>query len=277
MLTTFIIVCLIGIIISLSWMGYKNTKDVVINQLTIPEPGGKKGGVSLRVLHLSDLHLEHLSLSPEELYRYVKRLPVDLIAITGDFLDRKRTLKKLKPYLQVLGNLQPTYGAYAVFGNHDYILKSSDFTKLKELLEECGFQTLRNEHLTIDVHGKKVNIIGIDDYRTGHSDLDKAYRNVPVGYNLVLTHDPNIILEMDDYPCDFLLAGHFHSGQICWPEPYQLIKMPTMGRLPKLNMIKGLHRFAGKTFYISEGLGQTGLNIRFGSRPEITFHQIFLA
>ena len=276
MITTFI-VFLIGIIIFLSWLGYKNTKDVVINYLTIPEPYGKKEGVSLRVLHLSDLHLEHLSLSPEELYRYVKQLPVDLIAITGDFLDRKRTLKKLKTYLKVLGDLLPTYGAYAVFGNHDYVLNSNDFTKLKELLEECGFQTLRNEHLTIDVQGQKVNIIGIDDYRTRHSNLNQAYRNVSDGYNLVLTHDPNIILEMDDYPCDFLLAGHFHGGQICWPEPYQLIKMPTMGRLPKLNMIKGLHQFAGKTFYISEGLGQTGLNMRFGSRPEITLHQIFLA
>ncbi|MCY8451114.1 metallophosphoesterase, partial [Bacillus spizizenii] len=29
-----------------------------------------------------------------------------------------------------------------------------------------------------------------------------------------------------------------------------------------------------KPFYISEGLGQTGVNIRVGSRPEVTFHQI---
>lgn len=273
---TIIIVCLIAIITYLLLKGYKNTKDVVINYLSVPDDSEKQTGASLRILHLSDLHLEHMSLTPDELFQYVKDMPVDLIAITGDFLDRKTTLPKLKPYLQVLTKLKPTYGAYAVFGNHDYVLKNNDFTQLKEILINCGFQTLQNDHVTIHVRGQNVNIIGIDDYRTGHSDLEKSYRHVPDGYHLVLTHDPNIILEMDDYPFNFLLAGHFHGGQICWPKPYQLIKMPTMGPLPRMNIIKGFHQFAGKTFYINEGLGQTGLNIRFGSRPEITFHQIYL-
>lgn len=33
----------------------------------------------------------------------------------------------------------------------------------------------------------------------------------------------------------------------------------------------------GKPFYINEGLGQTGVNIRIGSRPEITLHELSLA
>jgi uncharacterized protein len=37
-----------------------------------------------------------------------------------------------------------------------------------------------------------------------------------------------------------------------------------------------LHKHGGKPFYISEGLGQTGVNIRFGSRPEITLHHLTL-
>jgi hypothetical protein len=32
----------------------------------------------------------------------------------------------------------------------------------------------------------------------------------------------------------------------------------------------------GKPFYISEGLGQTGVNIRVGSRPEITLPELTL-
>jgi uncharacterized protein len=87
----------------------------------------------------------------------------------------------------------------------------------------------------------------------------------------VLTHDPNIVLHMEDYPFDYLLAGHFHGGQIRYPKAYHLVKM---GKLPRLNMIKGLHSHNNSPFYISEGLGQTGVNIRVGSRPEITFHDI---
>ena len=49
-----------------------------------------------------------------------------------------------------------------------------------------------------------------------------------------------------------------------------------MGKLPRMNMIKGLHMYDGKPFYINEGLGQTGVNIRVGSRPEITIHELTL-
>lgn len=47
-----------------------------------------------------------------------------------------------------------------------------------------------------------------------------------------------------------------------------------MGELARKKIIKGLHYYKGKPFYISEGLVQTGVNIRIGSRPEITFHNI---
>jgi len=41
-----------------------------------------------------------------------------------------------------------------------------------------------------------------------------------------------------------------------------------MGKLIQMNMVKGLHDYQGRPFYISEGLGQTGINIRVGSRPD---------
>lgn len=43
-----------------------------------------------------------------------------------------------------------------------------------------------------------------------------------------------------------------------------------------MNMVKGLHYHDGRPFYISEGLGQTGVNIRVVSRPEITYHGLQL-
>jgi predicted MPP superfamily phosphohydrolase len=160
---------------------------------------------------------------------------------------------------------------YAVFGNHDYVLKGKNFHRLKKTLEENGCKTLQNENLTIEVKDKKLNIIGIDDYSTKRSNLLHSYRGLQDGYNLVLTHDPNIVLEMKDFHFNYLLSGHFHGGQIHWPKPYHLIKM---GKLVRMKMVKGLHYHNGKPFYISEGLGQTGINIRIGSRPEITLHQI---
>ncbi|WP_246941923.1 metallophosphoesterase [Bacillus pinisoli] len=263
---------LLGFIIYGYKKGNENTKDISIQHLApvSTKPSNSKSS-KLSVLHLSDLHLENISISPAELYEKVKDHPIDVIALTGDFLDRKRTIPKLIPYLEVFQKLSPTYGTFAVFGNHDYVLRKEPFQQLERLLQDYDCQTLRNETVTIQTKDGTLNIIGIDDFSTKRSDLKESYENVENGYNLVLTHDPNIVMHMKDYHFDYLLSGHFHGGQICWPKPYHLVKM---GKLVRLNMVKGLHFFDGKPFYISEGLGQTGLNIRVGSRPEITFHQV---
>ena len=141
-------------------------------------------------------------------------------------------------------------------------------------MELHGCKTFQNENETIIVEGNPVHIIGIDDLHSKRSNLQTSFSDLKDGYHLVLTHDPNIVLNMKDWYFDYLLSGHFHGGQIYWPKPYHLAKL---GRtMIQMNMIKGLHYYEDKPFYISEGLGQTGINIRLGSRPEITLHQLSL-
>ncbi|MFB5089260.1 metallophosphoesterase [Psychrobacillus sp. PGGUH221] len=270
-LFSFFIVTILSI---LFYKGYKNTKLVLFNNVFInSKVNTQVDGNPFRVLHISDMHLENISISPSHLYSILEDQSIDLIALTGDFLDRKRTIPKLLPYLKVLNELNPKHGTFAVFGNHDYVLRHPDFIKLKQVLDQNGCKTLINENDVLWNNGRKINIIGIDDFSTNRSNVDKSYEGLTDGYNLVLTHDPNIVLSMEDVPYDYLLSGHFHGGQIHWPKPYHLIKM---GKLVRLNMIKGLHSHQGKSFYISEGLGQTGVNIRFGSRPEISLHHLTL-
>ncbi|MCC2248474.1 MAG: metallophosphoesterase [Bacillota bacterium] len=264
----------IGIIALLSYfiyIGYRNTHSVVVNQIDIEKDIETNKGKILKILHISDLHIENISITPQNIMQQLDSQSLDLIALTGDFLDRKKSIPKLIPYLEELSKLNPKYGAYAVFGNHDYVLKDRDFQQLKDILNQYGFKTLQNENAVITVDGEAVNVIGIDNFSTNHSNLVKSFAGLQQGSNLVLTHDPNVVLEMDKYHFDYLLSGHFHGGQIHWPKPYHLRKM---GKLVKLNMVKGLHKLEGRPFYISEGLGQTGINIRVGSRPEITIHHL---
>lgn len=256
------------------YIGNKNTRSVVINHIDIDCKNNlKENSEPLKILHISDLHLENISISPKQLYESIKRQPIDLIALTGDFMDRKKSIPKLLPYLQVLKKLEPVHGTYAVLGNHDYVLRKGDLDQLKSMLISNGIKLLQNENNMIDIDGVPLNVIGIDDFSTKRSNLKESYDGVQEGYNLVLTHDPNVVLSMHDYHFDYLLSGHFHGGQIHWPKPYHLKKM---GKLVKMNMIKGLHSYKEKRFYISEGLGQTGVNIRIGSRPEITIHNVQL-
>ncbi|WP_212953600.1 metallophosphoesterase [Siminovitchia terrae] len=268
---------LISIALSLFiYIGNKNTRSVVINHIDIDckQASNKKKSKPIRVLHISDLHLENISISPEQLYENVKMQSIDLIALTGDFMDRKKSIPKLLPYLQILNKLTPVYGIYAVFGNHDYVLRKDDLNQLKSLLVNNGVRILQNENDRIDIEGVPLNIIGVDDFSTKRSNLMESYNGLDEGFNLVITHDPNVVLSMQNYHFDYLLSGHFHGGQIHWPKPYHLVKM---GKLVKMNMVKGLHSYKEKRFYISEGLGQTGVNIRIGSRPEITIHNVHLS
>lgn len=252
--------------------GYKNTKHIVLNKVRINDQNENQ--TVLRILHLSDLHLENISISPNQLFDALKDETIDLIALTGDFLDRRWTIPKLVPYLQALNKLQAKHGMVAVLGNHDYVLKGKNLEKLVHTLEQNHCRVMQNENWEIFIHGKRINIIGVDDFSTKRSNLKAAYLGVKQGFNLVLTHDPNLVLQMQKYHFDYLLSGHFHGGQICYPKAYHLVKM---GKLVRMNMIKGLQTYDNKSFYISEGLGQTGLNIRFGSRPEITIHECYLS
>lgn len=259
------------LVISFLYKAKKNTIDVNVNHIDLTDRDSKN---TFSILHLSDFHMENISLSSEDLAQKLENKRVDLIALTGDFLDRSKSIPKLIPYLKVLQKLNPTYGIYAVLGNHDYVLKKSALEKLIAVLNQNNCHVLQNESRTISVNGNNINIIGIDDYSTNRSDIALSYKNIQPGKNIVLTHDPNIVLDMEQYPFDYLMAGHFHGGQICYPKAFHLVKM---GRLPRKNIIKGLHRMHDAAFYISEGLGQTGVNIRIGSRPEIAFHKLSIS
>ncbi|TCL53085.1 hypothetical protein EDD69_10190 [Thermolongibacillus altinsuensis] len=272
MVIIFFIIVIVAFIL-LFYKTYKNTHKLILNKVHLSlDTSGDPSPNTFTVLQISDMHLEKISISPKQLYHRLKDEKIDLIALTGDYLDKKQSIPKLIPYLKVFNQLDAKYGIYAVFGNHDYKLKQADFDQLKKTLKKYGCKTLQNENETIVIEGRPVNIIGIDDFYTNRSDLNQAFSGAKRGFHLVLTHDPSIVLQMKKFPFDYLLSGHFHGGQIHWPKPYHLAKMAK--KMLKMNMIKGLHFYNGKPFYISEGLGQTLINIRVGSRPEITLHHI---
>lgn len=273
MILSFIVIA-VFILSFLIYKAYRNTHEVIVNIINPVEITSSAYASPLRVLQISDLHLENLSISPEVLYEKLKHEDFDLIALTGDYLDKTKSIPKLIPYLTIFQKLSPTYGTFAVLGNHDYRLQEKNLLILKRTLAQYNVCTLQNENKTLTINGISFHIIGIDDPHTNRDNLNLAYKGIPEeGYRLVLTHDPNVILQMKDFDFHYLLSGHFHGGQICWPKPYHLKKF---GKLVQLNLIKGLIDYEGKLLYINEGLGQTLFNVRVGSRPEITIHELNL-
>ncbi|GAX91312.1 metallophosphoesterase [Effusibacillus lacus] len=251
---------------------YWNTFRPVLREveMTIPH---KKGLGEIKILQLSDLHMERLSISPQRLYDLVAPVNPDLIVLTGDYLDRYHNIGKALEYMKTVKSLNPKYGVYLVFGNHDHYL-GDRIDEFQQAIESTGCRVLRNESTTFDVEGTRMTIIGVDDHCLGKSDIEQSFANIPEdGIHLVLAHDPNTVLDMrDHHKADYILSGHFHGGQ------FNLIpflhRWFGFGGLSKRDILKGLHVVGGRTLYISEGMGQSGLNVRLGSRPEITVHTL---
>lgn len=250
------------------YISFKNTYKIQVNQVEIPLKVSLNQ--PLHILQLSDMHIEKLSIKPNNLFETIKDMPIDLIAITGDLLEKESNIQPFMNYIDQLQKITAPFGIYVVFGNHDYYL-SEEIHGFRINLENKGCIVLQNENITINYGSTRLNIIGIDNYSTHRSDVSRAFQGIEKGLNLVLTHDPNVILEMGQYPFDYLLAGHFHGGQIHWPKPFHIVKY---GQVARMKMIRGLHYFKGKPFYISEGLGQTALRLRWGTLPEVTLHKL---
>lgn len=219
-------------------------------------------GIGIKALQISDLHVERLRVMPSKIKQVIEKENPDYIFLTGDFLDTREAFEKLEQYLEIVRYTNiPTY---AVLGNHDYYL--DDTEELKDLLTAYGVKLLLNDH--VDLGG--FVLVGIDDYGSQLSNPIKAFEGVgdkkPV---IVLTHDPNLVLAMKE-SFDYLLSGHLHGKQLNIPFLFQI--MP-MGDLPKTGIYKGEHQSQYGTYYISKGLGQTGWNIRFLVRSEMTLHE----
>ncbi|UQZ85776.1 phosphodiesterase YaeI [Paenibacillus konkukensis] len=220
-------------------------------------------GLGIRILQISDLHIERMRIKPRRLSAIIAREKPDYIFLTGDFTKEEKLLSRLDPYLRMLaGHRIPVY---AVLGNHDY--QQRKVIRLIKLIQYYGIILLRNE----SVRMPGFELIGIDDYSTGKSNLRKSFQYADTDLpRIIITHDPNVVLAIKE-PYDYLMAGHLHGKQLNLPFFYTF---RPMGKLPAMGIYKGLHSNNYGTFYISKGIGQTAFNLRFLVRSEVTLHYL---
>lgn len=221
--------------------------------------------INIKIIQISDLHIKHLRVPLATIRALIEKEKPDYIFLTGDFIDEnEKELPRLTEFLQMID--EANIETYAVFGNHDRHLK--DLSVLENLLKTHYINLLKNEF----IEKEDVIIVGIDDYGRGHHDIEKSFSFPnPNGKEvLVLTHDPNIVLEID-YPFTMLVAGHLHGKQVNVPYFFHFVNM---GELPKKGIYKGKHKREQGSFYISKGIGQSHLNFRFMVRSEVTIHEL---
>lgn len=247
------------------------TLSVTAYDVTLPRLSAAFDGY--RIVHLSDLHAKSFGPDQERLVDTVLSLAPDVVLITGDLIDRRRThtVRQMRPALTLLTRLSAAVPTVRVDGNH-------------EPMSHVGgqFRTLANETDALDITGRStvltkdgetLTVIGVPDPVTFRKDFDRwseqlhalcdPFRDAP---RIVLSHRPHVIEHYRTLGDALVLCGHAHGGQWRIP-PLGGLFAPDQGILPRYT--EGLLRVDDTQILIHRGLGNSGFPFRIGNPPEV--------
>lgn len=245
---------------------------LAVNRLTLPVRGLSPHLAGLRVAHLSDFHCGHhipTGYLEDAIARAAGENP-DLIALTGDFIDRGPA--HAAPAAKLFRHLRAPLGVFAVLGNHDFSVHTPRGARkhpgLDRVISDAlgceGVTVLRNRSAVVERSGARLAVAGVDDLWSGESDLGAALGSVDNGTpRVLLAHNPQTAEQLDGRRADLILSGHTHGGQINWPGLGRLFLHKSARR-----WAAGLYAVPGGHLYVNTGVG-FGWRLRFGVRPEL--------
>ena len=259
------------------------------------------GAPTLRVLHLSDIHLVPRQKRKIEWIRSLAMLAPDLVINTGDnFGDLEAVpavLRALEPLLAVPGVF--------VLGSNDYFAPSLKnparyltsaharpnesiplpTADLVEAFVSAGWVDLSNARTTLTISGQTLEFVGVDDPHLKYDRYAAVAGSSDPSATLTVgvTHAPytRVLDSMTADGAGLVIAGHTHGGQLCLPLYGTLVTNCDLDR----RRAKGVSRWwpgAGSTLsseappdaawlHVSAGLGTSPYApVRFACRPEAT-------
>jgi predicted MPP superfamily phosphohydrolase len=192
---------------------------------------------------------------------WVEERKPDLTLISGDLLSRPRGEARLRRLLERLPR------AYAVLGNHDYAASRDPFSRAVQLVDLAPARLLADEAETIELRGRKVQVVGIDprSYRKGTARPER-FADESADLRILLCHFPQVIDRLEPGVFDLVLSGHLHAGQITVPYPGGRVRLAHL----RWTYVEGLYERPGGVLHLSAGLGTTFVPFRFFARPAAT-------
>lgn len=241
-----------------------------IEQIEIPV----KAKSSLRIAHVSDVHIPRCAFSPREIADSVQKQMPDVIFLTGDVMDRRTHFcaPRISLLLALLLEIAPVY---AISGNHER--GNSEYYKIWEtMLTLRGVHFVDEKVARFEKAGTTFVIVGMRDINLKRDLVyDFSFLSeITVADDecyLLLHHRPSIW--RDVYPPDapmpeVVFSGHAHGGQIRIPFTNRGLVAPNQGLFPKYT--SGLYRHPrGSYEVVSRGLASVTNPIRINNRPHI--------
>lgn len=258
-------------------------------ELRILPPGAR----TIRVLHLSDIHLLPDQERKLHFLRYLETLRPHLVIDTGDNIAAASAVPVLAEALEPLLR-RP--GAF-VMGSNDmfspspknplrYFLpdprpdgltvRDDGDLPVQELagrLSEHGWHDLTNTRASIELGGLEVRLAGVDDPHLERDEMPATReRALPAHGNVLrlgVSHAPyrRVLDSFVADDADLILAGHTHGGQLRLPIAGALV---TNCDLPR-SQARGVSTWDGAALHVSAGLGASPYSdYRLLTPPEAT-------
>lgn len=247
---------------SVSLRNLFNNNSIIVSPYGLVSPKVSGG---LVIAHVSDLHEKCFGQRNEKLFEAVRSLQPDIIAITGDLVAHENQTKADIEYTEFTGRgLADIAPSFFVTGNHEKRFEA----EILSALRSSGVSIIDHDVEILNVRGTAVNIGGIPDPDLG-AQTQRAIMAFDglAGFNVFLTHRPEVFTELIGNGIDLVLAGHTHAGQIRIPGVSSLYMMG-QGFLPKF--MEGEIEVDGTTMIISRGLGSSGYpTVRFNNPPDL--------
>ncbi len=220
---------------------------------------------AFRVVQLSDLHLQHFGATEKAVVAQVLALQPDLVVVSGDAIDRADALPVLQSFLQALGGLS----VVAVPGNWEH-WSGVDIKALAAVFADlpAGHFLLNQSHSLV-AKGRKVHVVGLDDFTAGHPDAQMLSDAGAGDVRILVQHSPGFFGEsevarrMGEQRFTLCLSGHTHGGQVTFGgwAPFRPVGS---GRF-----VAGFYDVPGCRLYVSRGVGTSVLPVRWGPKAEV--------
>ena len=253
------------------WFQWQQT-GIEVTETAVELSGLPEAFDGLRIVHLSDNHGYEFGEGNSELLAMVEAQKPDLIAITGDLIDREEQILMVPALAKGLCAIAPTY---YVTGNHEWSLGSRTVRELKDLLETCGVNVLSNEYRVLESNGASVVLAGVDD-PNGYADQktsEELYEEIadenPDSFVILLAHRNDAIERYAAAGYDLVLSGHAHGGIVRLPFTDGLLS-PARTFFP--TWTAGVYTVENTTLFVSRGLGNNTVPIngfRLFNRPDL--------
>ena len=227
-----------------------------------------------RIAHISDLHNARFGKDNEKLIDMLSEVQPDIIAITGDIVDSRRT--NIDISVEFVKQAMKVAPCYYVTGNHEARI-GDEYSHLKEKLEDAGVVILDNKVAFVERFGALIEIIGLEDpiFRvSGTTEMEaevvadklESLGTSGKGFTLLLSHRPEFFDLYVENDIDLVLSGHAHGGQFVLPFVGGFIA-PGQGFFPELDF--GLFKAGSTNMIISRGIGNSIIPLRINNRPEV--------